>query len=98
MTNKPNNKKIQIPGTCYLVGGALRDKLLGIDHISKDRDWVVIGATADEMLEAGFSSVGKEFPVFLHPITKEEYALARKERKVGSGIKVVFVILPQILL
>lgn len=87
MTNKPNNKKIQIPGTCYLVGGALRDKLLGIDHISKDRDWVVIGATADEMLKAGFSSVGKEFPVFLHPITKEEYALARKERKVGSGHK-----------
>ena len=87
MTNKPNNKKIQIPGTCYLVGGALRDKLLGLEHISKDRDWVVIGATADEMLKVGFSSVGKEFPVFLHPITKEEYALARKERKVGSGHK-----------
>jgi tRNA nucleotidyltransferase (CCA-adding enzyme) len=87
MTNKSNNKKIQIPGTCYLVGGALRDKLLGIEHISKDLDWVVIGATADEMLKAGFSSVGKEFPVFLHPITKEEYALARKERKVGSGHK-----------
>ncbi len=84
---KSNNNKTQIPGTCYLVGGALRDKLLGIEHISKDLDWVVIGATADEMLKAGFSSVGKEFPVFLHPITKEEYALARKERKVGSGHK-----------
>ena len=90
MTNKPsksNNKEIKIPGACYLVGGALRDKLLGVGHISKDLDWVVIGATADEMLKAGFSSVGKEFPVFLHPITKEEYALARKERKVGSGHK-----------
>jgi len=59
----------------YLVGGAVRDKLLGIPV--KDRDWVVIGATPEEMLEKGFKAVGDDFPVFLHPETKEEYALAR---------------------
>ena len=69
----------------YLVGGAVRDKLLG--HSVKDRDWVVVGATPDEMIEKGFKPVGKDFPVFLHPETKEEYALARTERKSGKGYK-----------
>lgn len=69
----------------YLVGGAVRDKLLGIPV--KDRDWVVVGATPEEMLNQGFKAVGKDFPVFLHPETKEEYALARTERKSGKGYK-----------
>jgi tRNA nucleotidyltransferase (CCA-adding enzyme) len=69
----------------YLVGGAVRDKLLEIPV--KDRDWVVVGATPEEMLEKGFKPVGKDFPVFLHPETKEEYALARTERKSGKGYK-----------
>ncbi len=67
----------------YLVGGAVRDKLLNID--SYDRDWVVVGSTPQEMRSLGFSAVGKDFPVFLHPKTKEEHALARTERKSGSG-------------
>ena len=67
----------------YLVGGAVRDQLLQLDV--KDRDWVVVGATPQEMLDDGFQQVGKDFPVFLHPITKEEHALARTERKSGSG-------------
>ena len=69
----------------YKVGGAVRDSLLGID--SKDKDWVVIGSTVEEMLSKGFKKVGKNFPVFLHPITNEEYALARTERKSGKGYK-----------
>ncbi len=69
----------------YLVGGAVRDKLLKIPV--KDRDWVVVGATPEEMLDHGFNAVGKDFPVFLHPETKEEYALARTERKSGKGYK-----------
>lgn len=69
----------------YLVGGAVRDKLLGIPV--KDRDWVVVGATPEAMLEQGYKAVGKDFPVFLHPETKEEYALARTERKSGKGYK-----------
>lgn len=69
----------------YLVGGAVRDKLLG--RPVKEKDWVVVGATPEEMLAQGFKPVGKEFPVFLHPQTKEEYALARTERKVGKGYK-----------
>jgi tRNA nucleotidyltransferase (CCA-adding enzyme) len=69
----------------YLVGGAVRDKLLGIPV--KDRDWVVVGATPEDMLEKGFKAVGKDFPVFLHPESKEEYALARTERKSGKGYK-----------
>lgn len=69
----------------YLVGGAVRDKLLGIPV--KDRDWIVVGATPEEMIDKGFKAVGKDFPVFLHPETKEEYALARTERKSGKGYK-----------
>lgn len=67
----------------YLVGGAVRDELLGISV--KERDWVVVGATGQDMLDLKFTPVGKFFPVFLHPQTKEEYALARLERKVAGG-------------
>lgn len=72
-----------LPFKIYLVGGAVRDQLLGIPV--KDRDWVVVGATPEQMLAQGFEQVGKDFPVFLHPQTKEEYALARTERKKGIG-------------
>ncbi|MGE0080036.1 MAG: multifunctional CCA addition/repair protein [Thiohalomonadaceae bacterium] len=67
----------------YLVGGAVRDQLLGI--APQDRDWVVVGATPEEMIARGFRPVGKDFPVFLHPETNEEYALARTERKTAPG-------------
>lgn len=67
----------------YLVGGAVRDKLL--KRKIKERDWVVVGSTPQEMLARGFKQVGKDFPVFLHPKTHEEYALARTERKTGKG-------------
>lgn len=67
----------------YLVGGCVRDQLLGRPVV--DRDWVVAGATPAQMLEQGFQQVGKDFPVFLHPQTREEYALARTERKSGKG-------------
>jgi tRNA nucleotidyltransferase (CCA-adding enzyme) len=69
----------------YLVGGAVRDKLLGLP--GQDRDYVVVGATPEQMVERGFKPVGADFPVFLHPQTKEEYALARTERKSGRGYK-----------
>ena len=69
----------------YLVGGAVRDRLLGLPP--GDRDWVVVGATPDEMLAQGFKPVGRDFPVFLHPRTGEEYALARTERKSGRGYR-----------
>ena len=69
----------------YEVGGAVRDALLGL--AVKDRDYVVVGSTVDEMLAAGYKPVGKDFPVFLHPQTHEEYALARTERKTASGYK-----------
>jgi len=69
----------------YLVGGAIRDTLLNLPV--KEKDWVVVGATPEMMLAQGFKPVGKEFPVFLHPQTKEEYALARTERKVAKGYK-----------
>lgn len=68
---------------CYLVGGAVRDALL--NEAAGDRDWVVIGASPEDMLERGFRAVGKDFPVFLHPVSGEEYALARRERKTGPG-------------
>jgi tRNA nucleotidyltransferase (CCA-adding enzyme) len=67
----------------YEVGGAVRDALLG--RPAGDRDWVVVGATPQQMLAAGFQPVGRDFPVFLHPVTREEYALARTERKAGRG-------------
>ena len=67
----------------YSVGGAVRDELLGLPV--KDRDYVVVGATPEEMVKLGFKPVGREFPVFLHPKTHEEYALARTERKVARG-------------
>ena len=67
----------------YIVGGAVRDELLG--RTVADRDYVVVGATPQAMLEKGFRPVGKDFPVFLHPATNEEYALARSERKTGRG-------------
>ena len=69
----------------YLVGGAVRDKLLGLPV--QDRDYVVVGGTPEAMVAQGFKSVGADFPVFLHPETKEEYALARTERKSGHGYK-----------
>ncbi len=68
---------------CYIVGGAVRDQLLGRQVV--DHDWVVVGATPEEMLSRGFRQVGADFPVFLHPETGEEYALARTERKQGRG-------------
>ena len=81
----------------YLVGGAVSDKLLGIPI--KDRDWVVTGATPEEMIKEGFKAVGEDFPVFLHPQTKEEYALARTERKSGKGYKgFTFYSSPEIML
>ena len=69
----------------YLVGGAVRDHLLGLPV--QDRDWVVVGATPEQMVAQGFVPVGRDFPVFLHPQTHEEYALARTERKSGSGYR-----------
>jgi len=69
----------------YVVGGAVRDSLLGLS--AGDRDWVVVGATPEEMARRGFIPVGGDFPVFLHPRTKEEYALARTERKSGRGYR-----------
>jgi tRNA nucleotidyltransferase (CCA-adding enzyme) len=69
----------------YLVGGAIRDALLG--HPGSDRDWVVVGATPEEMVAKGFLPVGRDFPVFLHPKTREEYALARTERKSAPGYR-----------
>ncbi len=69
----------------YLVGGAVRDGLLG--HPGADRDWVVVGATPEQMVALGYQPVGKDFPVFLHPQTGEEYALARTERKTAPGYK-----------
>lgn len=69
----------------YLVGGAVRDHLLGQISADAERDFVVVGATENEMLALGYRKVGRDFPVFLHPVTHEEYALARTERKTGKG-------------
>jgi len=69
----------------YLVGGAVRDALLGL--APGDRDFVVVGSTPEAMTAAGFTPVGRDFPVFLHPRTREEYALARCERKSGRGYR-----------
>ena len=67
----------------YLVGGAVRDKILGIPV--NDKDYLVVGSTPEEMIKLGYKPIGKDFPVFLHPDTKDEYALARTEKKVGKG-------------
>ena len=69
----------------FLVGGAIRDELLGIPF--NEKDWVVVNSSHKEMIKRGFKQVGKNFPVYLHPKTKEQYALARKERKTGKGHK-----------
>jgi tRNA nucleotidyltransferase (CCA-adding enzyme) len=69
----------------WMVGGAVRDALLGLPV--NDRDWVAVGATPQEMVNAGYTPVGKDFPVFLHPQTKEEVALARTERKSAPGYR-----------
>ena len=71
----------------YLVGGAVRDKLLNL--VVKDRDWVLIGARPEQLIAQGYKAVGKDFPVFLHPKSKEEYALARTERKTAQGYRVL---------
>src|SRR3954449_6532735 len=76
-----NNRDVK----SYVVGGAVRDELLGLPV--QDRDHVVVGATPEEMERLGYKPVGKDFPVFLHPETHEEYALARTERKSGRGYK-----------
>ncbi len=69
----------------YKVGGAVRDRLMGLEP--KDTDWVIVGSSISELEKKGFQQVGKDFPVFLHPDTKEEYALARKETKTGKGYR-----------
>ncbi len=69
----------------YLVGGAVRDTLLGLPV--KDRDWVVVGASPQQLIAKGFTPVGRDFPVFLHPVSREEYALARTERNTAPGYK-----------
>ena len=76
---------IHPPGQIFVVGGAVRDALLERAH--GDRDWVVVGATPQQMIDAGFLPVGRDFPVFLHPRTHEEYALARTERKTAPGYR-----------
>jgi tRNA nucleotidyltransferase (CCA-adding enzyme) len=76
---------VKVAITAYVVGGAVRDELLGL--AVQDRDFVVVGATPEEMVAAGFKPVGRDFPVFLHPKTHEEHALARTERKSGRGYK-----------
>jgi tRNA nucleotidyltransferase (CCA-adding enzyme) len=81
------NKTLFISMKVYLVGGAVRDRLLGLADDNTEKDWVVVGTSPEEMLDLGYRQVGKEFPVFLHPGTQEEYALARLERKVGAGYK-----------
>jgi len=69
----------------YLVGGAVRDSLLNIPF--KDKDYLVVGATPEIMVNLGFKPIGKDFPVFLHPKSNEEYALARTEKKIAAGHK-----------
>lgn len=82
-TPQPSSNSHKPLKSTYLVGGAVRDKLLGLPV--HDQDYVVVGATTSQMHSLGFKPVGKDFPVFLHPRTKEEYALARTERKIGAG-------------
>lgn len=80
------SREVKVPGTVYMVGGAVREQLRNV-AARTDKDWVVVGATTEEMLAAGFAAVGSHFPVFLHPKSNEEYALARTERKQGRGHK-----------
>ena len=82
-SDAPYRRGNSAPLQTYLVGGAVRDALLGLPV--KDRDWVVVGATPEQLLAQGYLPVGRDFPVFLHPQTHEEYALARTERKTGPG-------------
>lgn len=77
------NKEVKLK--TYLVGGAVRDELLGLPV--KERDWVVVGSSPQQLVDLGYKPVGKDFPVFLHPETHEEYALARTERKIAKGYK-----------
>ena len=77
MSENVNNYEV------YLVGGAVRDELLGLQ--THERDWVVVGSNPQQMLDQGYQPIGREFPVFLHPKTNEEYALARTEKKTASG-------------
>lgn len=67
----------------YLVGGSIRDRILGLEP--KDNDFVVVGGSPQDMLDKGFQMVGKDFPVFIHPVTGDKFSLARKERKIGVG-------------
>jgi len=83
MTTEQDTATAGLGEAVFLVGGAVRDELLGLPV--KECDWVVVGATPQQMLDRGFKPVGKDFPVFLHPNTHEEYALARTERKVAPG-------------
>ncbi len=85
MGNQKESSKSTLQGTAkvYCVGGAVRDRLLGLDV--QDHDWVVVGSTPEAMVAQGFQPVGKDFPVFLHPQTHEEFALARTERKISLG-------------
>src|SRR3989338_6428343 len=83
ITNRPSPMKSD--AKIYCVGGAVRDRLLGLPV--QDHDWVVVGSTPEEMVAQGFQPVGRDFPVFLHPQTHEEYALARTERKTARGYK-----------
>lgn len=77
--NSERNNKMQK----FLVGGAVRDMLMGMDP--KDKDFVVVGSTPEDMVAAGFEKVGADFPVFLHPESGDEYAMARREKKTGTG-------------
>jgi len=87
MKNNPPANDVSLPAAAkiYCVGGSVRDRLLGLPV--QDHDWVVVGSTPEAMLTQGFQPVGKDFPVFLHPVTHEEYALARTERKTAPGYK-----------
>jgi tRNA nucleotidyltransferase (CCA-adding enzyme) len=81
----PRHFRARQPVKVYRVGGAVRDELLG--RPVADRDWVVVGATPEMLTASGFKPVGRDFPVFLHPETREEHALARTERKHGRGYR-----------
>ena len=71
----------------FQVGGSVRDEILGVE--ANDKDWVVVGSSPEKMVAEGFKAIGKDFPVFLHPESNEEYALARTEKNPEKGIKVL---------